>query len=130
MYTKLSNGAEYINPHFPIEFAEFMLSNGFRCWVDRSTIFFEVREKKLLRVNGAMVDYYVYNPDPLLTEPQRWSYDNSFLFLNTINFFGWLQLLHQWKVITLLSFMRNAKAAGLQEFTEASSILKSIEKSG
>ena len=127
MSTKLSNGAEYMNPHFSEEFGNFLLANYFSCQVDKNRIKFQ-KDDKLLAITGDQVDLYIFHPEEEGQESEKWVFEQSHIGISNFNLFGWILLMHIMGILKLSDFISNSKKAGLQNATEANFIINEALK--
>jgi len=123
MSTKLTNGAEFMNPNFSAEFGEFLLANGFSCQVNKSQIKFH-KDDKLLVVINDQVDLYIFHPEEEGQEAEKWVYEQSHIGISHFNLFGWIFLMHIMSILKISDFISNAKRAGVQNAVEADFIIK------
>ena len=122
MSTKLSNGAEFTNPNFPVDFAEFLLANNFSCQVNKSQIKFHHGDKLLVVVND-QVDLYIFHPEEEGQEAEKWVFEQSHIGISHFNLFGWIFLLHIMGILKISDFISNARKAGVQYEVEAKFVI-------
>jgi hypothetical protein len=121
--TRLSNGTEFINPHFSEEAGEFLLLNGFTCNTKKDALHFR-SGYTLLIVRMDTVDHYEYNPQEE-DEAERWIFCQSHTGIAKLNVFGWIMLMHVMDVVSLPKAIANAKKEGAQRYTEANFLINS-----
>lgn len=125
--TKLSNGAEFMNPNFSAEFAEFLLANNFSCQVYKSQIKFHKDDKLLVIIND-QVDLYIFHPEEEGQEAEKWVYEQSHVGISHFNLFGWIFLMHIMGILKISDFISNAKRVGVQNVVEADFLIKTAFK--
>ena len=121
--TRLSNGIEFINPHFSPDFAEFLLLNGFKCNLQKNDLHFR-NCRTLLIVRMDTADHYQYN-DQEEDEAGRWVHCQSHTGIAKLNIFGWIMLMHVMDVVSIPKAIANAKKEGAQRYTEANFLINS-----
>lgn len=123
MSTKLSNGAEFMNPNFSAEFGNFLLANDFSCQVEKNKIKFHQSDKLLVVIND-QIDLYIFHPEQEGQESEKWVFEQSHVGISHFNLFGWIFLMHIMGILKISDFITNSKKAGVQTGTEAAFIVK------
>lgn len=123
MSTNLSNGVQYMNPHFDSDFAEFLLANDFTCTASKDSLKF-LSGDQLVVVRNDQVELYIYHPEEEGQTNEKWLFEQSHIGISHLSLFGWMFLMHIMGVLKVSDFMRNARKAGLQNEVEAAAIVK------
>lgn len=125
---KLTNDIEFLNIFFPIEYAEYLLSNKFNCIkVSSDTLHFEKGEVHI-SVKNDTIDVYRWfqATDP---EKSQWRFSQSHTGISNLGLFNWIMLMHLMNAQTIAGFLKNTKEEGQQSATEAKFILSSLHHS-
>lgn len=122
---KLSNNIEYFNANFPVEFAEYLLNNQFRCTSDKDNLHF-VRYNTKVIVYMDRIDVYEYKAELPGEDSLKWVFTGSFTDLKSLDFFGFISLMHDMRVVNVLKFLKDQKERGHQYYTEAKLILNQV----
>jgi len=122
---KLSNNVEYFNPNFQECFGEFLLSNQFSCVAGNKTLHF-TRDNIKVVVYNDNIDVFNYKPELPGEEKLKWVFTGSFTDLKTLDFFGFISLMHDMHVVSVLRFLKDEKQKGDQFYTEAKLILNHV----
>lgn len=127
MNTKLSNGISYNNPMMAEEYAEYLIANGFHCYVMGDTLNF-INGDKQIAIRHDTCDCFVFHPKEHGQENDKWVFDQSYTGISHLNLFGWMMLMHLMQVLTIKRFLSNANMLGKQTAIEAKFLVDNLLK--
>lgn len=118
--TKLRNGLEYNNPHFPETFANYLLDSGFQMSVRKGTLYFF---NDLFNVNVIGENFDVFSNDIVTTQT---TYKGCYLGLGLLNLQGFIMVLHAMGIVRVQDFIAKSNAVSDEQGDKAISLIKSV----
>ena len=104
--TKLSNGVEYLNPHFPKDFAEYLVANGFHTVACSKSLVFQKGDIRIL-VQQEQMDVYFFNEQDPGQEGEKWLHSQTFKGFFSLNILGWMMILHAMGIQSMVTSKKN-----------------------
>ena len=121
--TKLSNGTQYNNSKLPVEFAEYLVQNGFEALPIKDGVCFHKEKRIKLFAKQDCIDLFKYNPE---LEHNQWAFHQSHSGISSLNFFGWIMLMHIMNVLSIKQFLNNVAKADYQHAAEANYLIQNV----
>jgi len=123
---QLTNGIQYNNHHLKVEFAEYLVANGFKTSMDKKgNLTFYIDNVMMLLINGNTAELYKYHYN---TKGMELSFHQSHTGIDMLDINDWIVLMHIMNVVKLSDFLMRALKESVQKATEASFVIENLAK--